>query len=553
MRSSLISGPAMTVEDRFTDREVSALVEMCLALQEVDVGELARFVRLPESEVAATPFGLRAVALGASVGAFHVHRELTRVPVFGDDPRVYDTNHDQWQNGVLKTGKYQAFMQDGAASIFDPSHIAKWGPHEMLHRACGYFWREDARDFELYIGAYLGELLPVMLWYNADQFLRMRQTPLSPQPRMEHAYWHPKLSCDFLPATAAHEADPRWRMLDEDTLRMLVNRELHMARTGVSRRLELVEEAMKTGRMRRIRAYGPGHTQDPESDAMAYAVSHRARLRHPALIPVLAGAPHFESLAAYFDHIEGLAQALYFETFDWKARAGAFAHALGGTAAFGETAADARIAREQWHLNHQRALGGDEAAAADGVNGIDLGQLAEGLEQTLPHTFRWLERHGGDWLERFANSDELWQRRPLGVRLADFLESEGLPDAPGLVPPICDLVKVEGALLRAPRDPRVEEIPDADGTHVLASAAFHVVSTQHDVTAMMDDENPVKDARHWLVGRYEGETLTIGIEAELARRWPALQLQAVERSELAEETVALLVEAGALVLWTPPR
>ena len=80
---------------------------------------------------------------------------------------------------MLHTGKYQAFLQDGAYSAFDPSHIAKWGPHEQMHRACSFFWREDASDFELYLGSRLNELLPVTLWYGADQLVRLDEQDFS--------------------------------------------------------------------------------------------------------------------------------------------------------------------------------------------------------------------------------------------------------------------------------------------------------------------------------------------------------------------------------------
>ena len=159
----------MNSSDALTDE----LVELMRGLQSAPIDALAERSRLAENEIAASAFGLRAVALGAATGARHVHRELTRVPSWEGDARTEDSRHDQWQSGVLQTGKYQAFTQDGAHSLFDPSHIAKWGPHEMMHRACLFYWEPGASKFDLYVGARLNEVLPVALWYGADQVARM--------------------------------------------------------------------------------------------------------------------------------------------------------------------------------------------------------------------------------------------------------------------------------------------------------------------------------------------------------------------------------------------
>ena len=53
-------------------------------------------------------------------------------------------------------------------------HRRKWRPHELLHGAVGFFWREDASRFETYVGARLNELLPVVHWYGLDEIFRPR-------------------------------------------------------------------------------------------------------------------------------------------------------------------------------------------------------------------------------------------------------------------------------------------------------------------------------------------------------------------------------------------
>ena len=71
------------------DAALSArLCEMIIALRATDIAALAEWVHLPEDEVAASPFGLRAVAMGAAAGARQVHRELIRVPSWSTDQKL---------------------------------------------------------------------------------------------------------------------------------------------------------------------------------------------------------------------------------------------------------------------------------------------------------------------------------------------------------------------------------------------------------------------------------------------------------------------------------
>ena len=105
-----------------------------------------------------------------------------------------------------------------------------------------------------------------------------------------------------------------------------------------------------------------GATLDPSSDALAYVVAHRARLRQVDVVDVLDNVPHEESLHAYRAHIEAQVDALF----------------------FAPIVIDTPLDRAEWHHDLQHALGGDECADADGVDGVDLGQVAEGIELSAP-------------------------------------------------------------------------------------------------------------------------------------------------------------------------
>ncbi|MFT5358430.1 MAG: hypothetical protein ACI9KE_005668, partial [Polyangiales bacterium] len=424
---------------------VDSLVAMMSAMQAIDVDGLAAQVRLPANEIAASPFGLRAVALGAATGARHVHRELTRVPSWQGDARTEDSNHDEWRNGVLQTGKYQAFIQDGAHSLFDPAHIAKWGPHEMMHRACLFYWDADGSNFDLYLGARLNEVLPVALWYGADQVARLD-------------------GGDFERHAGRREVGrAAWRDAKEEELHALASESVHNLRwfgRYLDAELSAIDEEIRTGRRVETPWAKGGATLNASSDALAYVVAHGQRLRSEVVAEALEGAPAIASITGYRQHIESQIEALL----------------------FGDIDAGEPPSRDEWHQELSAAIGGDACEDADGVHGLDFGQLAEGIEESLPHAFEWLEEHGGDWLEAFAGSKHLWRRAPLAERLTAFCD-ETLPA------PASALTKLGGAWLAVKEDARVRELGAEDGTFLVANAEAQRLDFDLDVLALLDGED----------------------------------------------------------------
>ncbi len=513
---------------------LDALVAMAQGLQEIDVTALAKQVHLPVDEVGASPFGLRAVAMGAIAGARHVHRELTRVPALEGDSRTEDPRHDRWEQGQLQTGKYQAFIQEGAHSLFDPSHIAKWGPHELTHRACLFFWREDATPFELYLGARLGELLPVTLWYGLDQVARLDQEDFRRDQVVRHA-----------PRAA-------WRDESASALRQRMVRSLPAFRrffVHLRGELDAIARERATGRLHPRKWPFGGAVLDPSSDAIAYVAAHRQRLQQPELAAVMDSLPHYDDIDAYAAFVEDQALSLLSAPLMWAdEEAGA-----------GDAAGDLsrRAQRDRWHQEMAALMGGEECAAADGVHGLDYGQLAEGLEQCAPHTFDWLEAHHGDWLDDFVQSTEFLTRRPLAEGLRRFVSTH-LKERP-----LTDLATFEAAVQRVRPSLRATELAATDGEQVIANPDYALLTFRSDVMALLAEQadtdavNVTPGSYAVLTGPAGSEVVSMPVDQPLATLWPTLLTEgkAVEEVEsiIGASITQGLLDAGALLYWDPPR
>jgi hypothetical protein len=285
---------------------VERLVAMACALRETraEQAAIARAASLPLAEVVASPFSLRAVAMGVEVGATTRHVELRLRPPWPDalvgGPEVRDPEHGVWDGGVLKTGKYQGFMADEPFATYDPAHVSKWGPHELMHRAAGFFFRPGLTRWELYLGARLNELVPVVLFYGPEQVMRLAEGAFD------------RRAAGARPAARLEEA--RWRTEDEAALSGRAARTVAQLRAGIAhfeRELSAIDEELATGR--RVRA--PHPFLDASSDATAYVVGHHARLTDPAVSAVLARVPRAvrsEAPREYRDRIEALFDRLLF-------------------------------------------------------------------------------------------------------------------------------------------------------------------------------------------------------------------------------------------------
>ncbi|HJL05013.1 MAG TPA: hypothetical protein RMH85_17845 [Polyangiaceae bacterium LLY-WYZ-15_(1-7)] len=529
---------------------------------------LATLAGLPLGEVVASPFGLRAIALGVRRGATSVQRELRRVLSWPAELGVADPAHGVWDAGKLHVGKYQSFQADAPFATFDPAHVAKWGPHELMHRAAGFFWRPGATRWELYLGARLNELLPVALWYGADQLARLDEDDFDREAAGR--------------APAARVEDARWLVEDEAALRARLGRTLRHLRAGlayVEGELAAVDEERRTGR--RVvtpRVFGArGRARlDAASDATAYVVGHAARLADPAVSAVLELVGAVDDVDVYRGEIDACHDALLFEPLRFgeaEARRGQARRRLWDglhrLALAGEDPApflaDAardleagEVDAEAWAARFAEALEEDVAAAvlADGRFGLDLDQLADGVASVAPETLARLDALDPEWIERFAEAPPA--RGRLGGRLGAFLESEV---EAGRVPAWAgELAALERAIAEAEVDDVVEQLTEPveslgplaslEGGVWVRSAAFRVVEAGHDVVALHQGavEEPEATPGRWLVGAFRGAVSILPLPDEARAGWEALAEAArpLEEVGLPREWAEQALEAGAL-------
>lgn len=485
-------------------------------LRDVDAAPIAERARLPLGEVVASPFGLRAVAMAVEVGATTVDRETRALLDWQVEGAVADERHGVWESGRLHVGKYQAFLQDAPFATYDPAHVAKWGPHELMHRAAGFFWRRGMTRFEHYLGARLNELLPVALWYGPDQLLRLRED-------------------GFERASAAREAnetDARWcEETDDDHLR----RTLRWLRRGfdhVATELDAIDRERRSGRCIPTPHHVGGATLNASSDALAYVVAHHERLEQPAVADALHGSGAFASVDEYRAHIEERWEALLFgdRSLDFAA------------------IERQRSIRVEWDQRLRRALAGEgadpDSVAADGLEAFDLGQLYDGLLSVAPRLADIAEERDPEWLERFAFGPAIRQRAPLGDRLARFLAESD--------PELAELARFEQHLATIAPGDRARLASD-QGTRLARDDAFTLERFAHDVVALHAGAQPTEGPHAALIGRTGDDVQVIPLEPAVATFWDQLGDQAADeeqaRTTLGDDWIDTLLQAGALHLY----
>lgn len=518
------------------------LVAMALGLRAVDASAIAEAASLPLGEVIAAPFGLRAVALGVEVGARAAHLELRARPDWpaslGVADEVRSAEHGAWERGALKSGKYQGFLADEAPAIYDPSHVSKWGPHEMMHRAASFFFRAGATRWEHYLGARLNELAPVVLWYGPEQAMRLDEREFD------------RVAAGRSPS--ARVEDARWRVEEEAALRTRALAAAPILRGGVEhfeRELRAIDEELVRGH--RVRA--PHPLLDASSDATAYVVGHYDRLSSAPVSLVLEHAlPDslvVRDVEAYREHVETVFDRLLFAPLAIDlARSAALrsaralwdllhrsAHLGEGIEAELETLVDdarramagacegAPLDVEGWRARVGERLLEEDARLVleDGSPGhLALEQLAEGMRSVIPCTQALLGEHAA---ARLARSDALWDRAPLALRAIRCLEAGELRD----------MARFEHAIASARGDDQIERLcipgDDAEGA-LVASAAFERHRFEHDVVeahaAFAAGEaiaRPLRAPGTWLIGAFFDEVSVVPCPEALDALWDRLR------------------------------
>ena len=582
----------------------AALVDACVALcvgqraaLDAALPALAASHRVDPGELVASPFGLRACALGIAVGASVSHIERRRVAFWraelrplanADDPQasldagVADPDNGCWRDGVLLQGRYQDFALEAPHASFDPNNSARWTPHELLHRAVGFAYRPDASRFWIAIGARLAELLPVVHWYGPDQMARLdgaifdRQSDATQvEARMaDVAWWQAAATPNGLAALRDQiEASVDW---------------LGRGARHLEAELAACREALACGRWRSLRgdpAIVDGEL-DAATDAQAYALAHHRRLRDPIVEAALLahtqeGVERFSDLAAFADHVERCFDALIF-----------------GTIELVPTEVERRRrARAKWDAALLAAVTGEPWAGDDYGDGdgdaddsaIDDWPLRAGLDQTVPELIAWLRRQdpGGAILRALAREMSAGRRGPFWMRLQAALEIVAPDDevaralaAAALcvagTTEIDDQIEClaepldseeddqsDGQALDDDDDDDDDDDLDDERIWIVRSAAFQALTATCDVFALREalvQDDPrlagptIRAAisaasRHWLVGRNREGVVVVPCPRGVIALWGALGAGALEVDAcFAELDEALQDDAAALGL-----
>jgi hypothetical protein len=286
----------------------SLLCDTALALRarRTELATWSSLAGLPEGEALASPFGARMVALGLAAGATTVRHELRPLLPWHRRIRprgaVADPRHGRWLRGALRTGKYEEFCAEEPFASYHPGHSSKWAPHEMLHRAVGFFAQEGASGFSRYLGARLNELLPVATWYGLEHALRLDRE--GPFDRAREAS-----------ELEAPLAQARWLTEPERSVRMRARRAAPLLRWTLertARELTAIDEEIAGGTIvtsadAQLEPF-PGVRLDASADALAYVHAHERRLQSPAVgraLEALASqrVPTIAAMRARIDHV----------------------------------------------------------------------------------------------------------------------------------------------------------------------------------------------------------------------------------------------------------
>ena len=584
---------AAATDDELADR----IVDLALSLRAPGpqyYAPLAKAAGLPLGEVLASPYSLRAIAMAVDVGATAIHHDVRRVIPWAEELRghedVISGNHGQWSSGVLEAGKYEAFLQEEPLSVYNPNHMSKWGPHELLHRVCRFFWRQNMSRWELYLGARLNEVIPVVHWYGMDEILRLDRVGFS-------------IEVDTAAPNATLER-AQWLTVPETELRARAEADVAHLRAGLAhfqREMDAIDEEIATGQRVRIE----DAVLDSSSDATAYVVGHWTRLKRPSMNILCTefldcGQDFHDGVHQYREVIGGLfddllcapleldlercavlcRRRLAWDTLIRTTLLGpvgeqALAELATQRAEPGLPADNAGFDRLEGRLSDllEEASGDVDHVEWDGepdwvlsqgvATRADLDQLADGINSVCPATFQGfcdLDREESI-LRAFIASDVFHTRGTLGQRLRAFVASLEDLEHRGALTALVDLELAFAAPL-APDD-QVERLnvtlEDADqpGSNdwIRANSGFRLLTFEYDILPLhyqllIDGSAaswPEKQASDYLIGMFLGQISVIPAPPNVRRAWEALQAapQKAERVlELVEPTETGLSESG---------
>lgn len=289
--------------------QAAALVEGCLgairAGEPPGLGALLEASGAPALDVTVTLMSARAALLGLEGGRGFAQHELRVRPTFPEElsPELdVGGTAPSWEGGALAEPKYFSFFQDAPIPVLNPGHRRKWRAHELLHGAVGFLWSPGMSRFDCYLGARLGELLPVVHWYGLDELWRPR-CPLHDGRPPARAYCQ---ACEEA-ARPFWEGDEPWLA----ARRPAAEAHAQGALDHVAGEWDALREELRTGApVEHVR----GHL-DASSDAVGYLRGHWNRLTawsFGAWIEAfcLPGVDYHEHAAAMMEAVAGVARRL---------------------------------------------------------------------------------------------------------------------------------------------------------------------------------------------------------------------------------------------------
>jgi hypothetical protein len=531
-------------------------------------GWIARLAGLRAGELLASPFGFRACVMGLLAGATSVPHELRRPVRWNDEmiggDEVRSGDDSTWDAGVLRIGKYESFEQDARFVTHNPNHIAKWAPHELLHRACRFFWRRDMTRWECYIAARLNELAPVALWYGADEFVRLDRGGFDRKTAESSRF--------------AELGDAAWLHCDESALRQRIRGEWRHVVAGLVRaeaEFSAVDAELRTGRRQVVE-----HAfLDASSDARAYVVGHWNRLTARSFAELFevayeVGVDRFDEVVAYRRFVEAQWRRLLGEPLvvddavvsallrksDALDRAHRLAHhgwsslrplipPLRRCVAGGFSATDVAELRAA-------VDGRDGGVSLNGTEGSEDWSLwLEGVESVSPPTARWLREEPPAVWQTPAVRGCLGSRASFVSRLRDVLAVVAAPAA------VSERAGLETAIASLSRsDDDVEHLLGRGdgflaGDIAVPSTAFSVVEVPLRCLAERAAEDGVEiELPEWpdgeperlLVGLVDGQAAILPAPAVVVDLWAA---GAAECGQLVVRLEAWLACHGNLDGW----
>ncbi|GAM26390.1 hypothetical protein SAMD00019534_095650 [Acytostelium subglobosum LB1] len=552
---------------------------------------LSSFLNVPQQEVTASPFTLRAAALAFNSGVTFNHHELRKVITPMDDyerlkrkeqaeriteklsqqlhtgkkqqtPQVNNkkgassnkgmsesteqqivqrAEQDEttcsalmktapkWMLGELEMPKYSAFHQEDQMATYNPSHTSKWTPHELIHRWCKFYWSDGQTKWEMYLGAKLNELIPVVHWHALDEVLRVK----SPQQWMQMDSTQQLQAAEQAAAMikgAITYFESELELLDQEIFKGLNSLTKHGINNEYHHEATTKDDAVL-----------PWDQLNSVTDTMLYVKSHYGRMQCEPFMAVLTSleedTDYIASIGEYRKFIEQRLDQLLFHpvAVSDKSAVANLEH---------RTKVDLllREANRQFQVYYQYGMTGDKEAASDLsklqhlcrtfkrvitsdfmqevrhylnpamiANGLPslvpksetltVRQVYEGLISCVPATSTMLEycierglleipgvKTMDGLVEQFTRSIYFYQRLPLYTRLQQFLDAQSIK-VPIIFKLLIDLEEMIVVQTKKLTDHWIEELSvyvdeeltgeEMESFTILPSRSFQMIKTNH--------------------------------------------------------------------------